>query len=159
MTSIAVSSTPPSFVHEGKLSRLSLREYANSGNLCVLFSFRTTISVTEVLRLFSNMVSPRAFSCVNANTTFSAPTDIHLLSPASATYPTKPEQYASRPVPSLGDWQELWAAWDMVTRGMTPEEELLSKPIKLRNDLIFYLGHIPGFCGMLSRGKAPWYTA
>lgn len=32
---------------------------------------------------------------------------------------------------------------------MTPDEELLSKPIKLRNDLIFYLGHIPEFCGML----------
>lgn len=72
--------------------------------------------------------------------------NVHLLSPASTTYPTKPEDYASRPVPSLKDWQELWAAWDTVTRGMTPQEELLSKPIKLRNDLIFYLGHIPGFC-------------
>lgn len=30
---------------------------------------------------------------------------------------------------------------------MTPEDEFLSKPIKLRNDLIFYVGHIPGFCG------------
>lgn len=33
-------------------------------NLCVLFSFRTIISVTEDLRLFSNMVSPRTF-CVS----------------------------------------------------------------------------------------------
>jgi hypothetical protein len=28
---------------------------------------------------------------------------------------------------------------------MIPEEELLSKPIKLRNECIFYLGHIPTF--------------
>lgn len=75
--------------------------------------------------------------------------DLHLLSPASKSFPTKPQNYASHPIPSLSDWQELWAAWDSVTRGMTPEEELLSKPIKLRNDLIFYLGHIPNFCGML----------
>jgi len=30
---------------------------------------------------------------------------------------------------------------------MVPKEELLNKPIKLRNDLIFYLGHIPTFAG------------
>ena len=28
---------------------------------------------------------------------------------------------------------------------MVPKDELLNKPIKLRNDLIFYLGHIPAF--------------
>jgi len=36
-------------------------------------------------------------------------------------------------------------AWDCVTRDMIPEEELLDKPIKLRNACIFYLGHIPTF--------------
>lgn len=30
---------------------------------------------------------------------------------------------------------------------MVPRDELLNKPIKLRNDLIFYLGHIPTFAG------------
>lgn len=30
---------------------------------------------------------------------------------------------------------------------MVPKDELLNKPIKLRNDLIFYLGHIPTFLG------------
>lgn len=73
--------------------------------------------------------------------------DIHLLSPAAIAYPLKADEYASQPVPSLKDWQELWAAWDTVTRAMTPQGELLSKPIKLRNDLIFYHGHIPSFAG------------
>jgi hypothetical protein len=62
----------------------------------------------------------------------------------------RPERYASHPVPSLKDWQEVWATWDTVTLGMTPVDEFLSKPIKLRNDLIFYLGHIPAFCGIVS---------
>lgn len=35
--------------------------------------------------------------------------------------------------------------WDTVTRGMIPNDELLNKPIKLRNACIFYLGHIPTF--------------
>jgi hypothetical protein len=30
---------------------------------------------------------------------------------------------------------------------MVPKDELLNTPIKLRNDLIFYLGHIPAFAG------------
>lgn len=33
---------------------------------------------------------------------------------------------------------------------MIPQEDLLSKPIKLRNSLIFYLGHIPTFAGECS---------
>jgi len=61
------------------------------------------------------------------------------------SWPVNPEQYASNPVPSLQDWEGLWKAWDTVTRGMVPQDELLSKPIKLRNACIFYLGHIPAF--------------
>ena len=87
----------------------------------------------------------------NANLSFSRVTDVHFLSPAARAYPTKAKEYALQPVPSLKDWHELWAAWDTVTRAMTPEKELLSKPIELRNDLIFYLGHIPAFAGMLYR--------
>ena len=60
-------------------------------------------------------------------------------------FPAKPEAYAPKPVPSLAEWQELWSTWDAVTRQMIPEDELLSKPIKLRNECIFYLGHIPTF--------------
>ncbi|KAJ5690496.1 hypothetical protein N7462_004888 [Penicillium macrosclerotiorum] len=70
---------------------------------------------------------------------------VHLLSTAALHIPTQPSQYAAHPVPSLNDFQSLWTAWDIVTKTMIPREELLSKPIKLRNALIFYLGHIPTF--------------
>lgn len=63
----------------------------------------------------------------------------------TAMFPTKPEEYATHPVPSLEEWRQLWKAWDSVSRQMIPENELLSKPIKLRNACIFYLGHIPTF--------------
>jgi L-histidine Nalpha-methyltransferase / hercynylcysteine S-oxide synthase len=60
-------------------------------------------------------------------------------------YPLKPEMYAPSPVPTLKEWEQLWASWDNLTQQMIPKEELLSKPIKLRNACIFYLGHIPTF--------------
>ena len=81
---------------------------------------------------------------------------IHLLTPVVRAYPTQPQEYAARPVPSIEDWYGLWAAWDTVTRGMIPQEDLLDKPIKLRNSLIFYLGHIPTFAG--SFGSLPRRT-
>lgn len=56
-----------------------------------------------------------------------------------------PAVYAANSVPTLDDWQGLWTVWDVVTRRMIPDEELLEKPIKLRNACIFYLGHIPTF--------------
>lgn len=60
----------------------------------------------------------------------------------------RPEDYAARPLPSLSDYTDLWAAWDTVSQGMVLREELLSQPIKLRNALVFYLGHIPTFLDM-----------
>jgi hypothetical protein len=74
-------------------------------------------------------------------------TDIHTLSSASLDFPIKTPQYAASAIPSLEDFQSLWTSWDIATKGMVPRDELLSKPIKLRNALIFYLGHIPTFCG------------
>lgn len=56
-----------------------------------------------------------------------------------------PAVYAGSVLPTLEDWKGVWAAWDTVTRQMLPNEELLDKPIKLRNACIFYLGHIPTF--------------
>ncbi|KAL4764730.1 DUF323 domain protein [Aspergillus foveolatus] len=70
---------------------------------------------------------------------------LHLLQPAALDLPLRPSQYAAGPIPSLNDFQAQWTAWDIVTKAMIPQEELLSKPIKLRNSLIFYLGHIPTF--------------
>ncbi|KKK26388.1 hypothetical protein ARAM_006780 [Aspergillus rambellii] len=70
---------------------------------------------------------------------------IHLLYPAALDFPTSPSEYAAHPIPSLKEFQSMWTAWDIVTKAMVSQEELLSKPIKLRNALIFYLGHIPTF--------------
>jgi L-histidine Nalpha-methyltransferase / hercynylcysteine S-oxide synthase len=56
-----------------------------------------------------------------------------------------PSQYAKSALPSLADWEALWATWDLVTREMLPDRLMMEKPIKLRNACIFYLGHIPTF--------------
>ncbi|KAL8807284.1 MAG: hypothetical protein Q9182_000789 [Xanthomendoza sp. 2 TL-2023] len=60
-------------------------------------------------------------------------------------FPKRPEEYAAQPVPTLPEFRQLWALWDIVTRQMIPDDELLSKPILLRNCYLFYLGHIPTF--------------
>lgn len=61
------------------------------------------------------------------------------------TFDLLPSLYAQSALPSLRDWEFMWAAWDDVTKKMLPNDELLEKPIKLRNACIFYLGHIPTF--------------
>jgi hypothetical protein len=68
-----------------------------------------------------------------------------MLSRPKMPFPLIPKAYASSPLPSFDDWEALWASWDVVTQDMIPDEELLNKPIKLRNACIFYLGHIPTF--------------
>ncbi|CAN9352168.1 unnamed protein product [Alternaria alternata] len=70
---------------------------------------------------------------------------LHFVSKPAVFFHTKPKEYAANPVPSLAEWRELWTAWDAVSKDMISEEELLSKPIKLRNECIFYIGHIPTF--------------
>ncbi|KAJ5561057.1 Methyltransferase domain of unknown function DUF2260 [Penicillium sp. DV-2018c] len=70
---------------------------------------------------------------------------VHLLSPAALDESMSPSEYAPQPIPNIDNFQSLWTAWDLATRTMIPREELLSKPIQLRNALIFYLGHIPTF--------------
>ena len=57
----------------------------------------------------------------------------------------KAEEYALEPVPSIVEFEQLWDAWDLVTQGMVSKEDVLSKPINLRHQCIFYLGHIPAF--------------
>ncbi|KAH8696526.1 putative N-methyltransferase [Talaromyces proteolyticus] len=82
---------------------------------------------------------------------------LHMLSPASLEFKTRPAEYAPSSVPSWGEWRSLWTAWDIVSKTMVPRDELISKPIKLRNALIFYLGHIPTFLDIhltrATRGK------
>ncbi|KAF2240140.1 hypothetical protein EV356DRAFT_438136 [Viridothelium virens] len=70
---------------------------------------------------------------------------LHMLSKPMFSFSLKPEEYAKHPVPSVEEWRNGWAAWDVVTQGMISKDELLSKPIKLRNACIFYVGHIPAF--------------
>ena len=81
------------------------------------------------------------------NFAYLSQTDIHLLSPAALDVSMNPSRYAAQPIPTIDNFQSLWTAWDLATKTMIPREELLSKPIKLRNALIFYLGHIPTFFG------------
>ncbi|KAJ3569595.1 hypothetical protein NP233_g4946 [Leucocoprinus birnbaumii] len=52
-------------------------------------------------------------------------------------------------IPTLEEWDKLWAAWDMVTLQMIPHEMLHQKPIDLRHKCLFYIGHIPTFLDML----------
>lgn len=68
-----------------------------------------------------------------------------MLQKPSFNFGTTPEVYAPEPVPTLLEWQQLWGSWETVTLGMIPQDQLLSKPIDLRNPCIFYLGHIPTF--------------
>ena len=68
-----------------------------------------------------------------------------MLSKPKMAFGLIPSVYARSALPSLEEWESLWAAWDTLTQEMLPPEELLSKPIKLRNACIFYLGHIPNF--------------
>ena len=73
---------------------------------------------------------------------------MYLVAKKKFALPLRPEQYVPEPVPTLAEWQSLWQLWDTVSRHMIPDEELLGKPIKLRNACIFYLGHIPTFFDM-----------
>ncbi|KAI8956087.1 DUF323 domain protein [Xylaria longipes] len=70
---------------------------------------------------------------------------LHLLIKNPLSFSLNPLEYARESVPLMNDWKSLWAVWDTITRRMLPNEELLDKPIKLRNACIFYLGHTPAF--------------
>ena len=80
-----------------------------------------------------------------------------MLQRAGSPLPLDPCLYAAEALKTLQDWNELWEAWDIVTRQMLPEGELHEKPIKLRNACIFYLGHIPAFLDIKLTGitKSP----
>lgn len=97
-------------------------------------------SKSSALASFSVVKSDQRFLCLV----------VHLLSPAhSSPYGISglKMDYARDVVPSIDDYEKLWKLWDAATTSMVPKEELLSKPINLRNNLIFYLGHIPTFTG------------
>ncbi|KAK0620319.1 C-type lectin protein [Immersiella caudata] len=70
---------------------------------------------------------------------------LHMLTKPRMSFSLMPSLYARSVLPTVEDWEALWASWDIVTLEMLPQQELLEKPIKLRNACIFYLGHIPTF--------------
>ncbi|KAK2839253.1 hypothetical protein FQN49_006323 [Arthroderma sp. PD_2] len=79
--------------------------------------------------------------------------NLHILSSSSAKMqpgqlPKKRAEYMKGVVPSLEEFEAVWKLWDTATTAMVPKTDLLSKPIHLRNSLIFYLGHIPAFMDM-----------
>lgn len=83
---------------------------------------------------------------------------LHMLQKSAMPFSLIPSLYAAEPLPAVQDWEALWKAWDVVTQGMLPHEELNEKPIKLRNACIFYLGHIPTFLDIQltkTTGQAP----
>jgi hypothetical protein len=71
--------------------------------------------------------------------------DLHLLTLPPPAFALDAATYAARPVPSVEEFEQLWAVWDFLTTKLIPKQELLSKPIRLRNCCLFYLGHIPTF--------------
>ena len=48
-------------------------------------------------------------------------------------------------LPTVEEWQDMWAAWDFINRRMIPPSMLFQKPIDLRHICLFYQGHIPTF--------------
>lgn len=86
-----------------------------------------------------------------------------MLQRAGLPFSKVPTLYAAAPLPTMHDWEALWSAWDTVTKGMLPPQELTEKPIKLRNACIFYLGHIPAFLDIqlvkTMPGAAPTHPA
>lgn len=66
--------------------------------------------------------------------------------PAVYTFPNSNRVEPPFPtIPTLDEWKNQWALWDMVTLGMIPPAMLHQKPIHLRHKCLFYLGHIPAY--------------
>ena len=98
-------------------------------------------SAEEVLILWENAGLQAIGSWADCNNLY----DVHLAQKPPFRFGLRPEVYAADFIPTLEQWQQLWKAWDMVTRGMLTRELLNKKPIDLRHECIFYCGHIPTF--------------
>ncbi|KAF5380666.1 hypothetical protein D9757_007044 [Collybiopsis confluens] len=70
-----------------------------------------------------------------------------LLKPAGnfAGIPNKSISSSPFGIPSVQEWENIWALWDTITLRMIPPSMLFQKPIDLRHICLFYLGHIPTF--------------
>ncbi|RKF58593.1 Ergothioneine biosynthesis protein 1 [Golovinomyces cichoracearum] len=73
---------------------------------------------------------------------------LYLLKKDQKVFEAKTELNSISSLPTLEDWRALWQIWDKITRDMIAEISLHQKPIKYRNPIIFYLGHVPTFLDM-----------
>ncbi|TQS35347.1 hypothetical protein Golomagni_04234 [Golovinomyces magnicellulatus] len=73
---------------------------------------------------------------------------LYLLKKDQFEFEAKTELNTKSGFPTLEDWRALWRLWDRITREMIPEISLHQKPIRYRNPIIFYLGHVPTFLDM-----------
>lgn len=113
-------------------------------------------SSKEVTELFDSAKLSRVETWADSKQQY----DLHLVSKAPFYQSmAKADGSVDSLLPSLSDWDDLWAAWDTVTLTMIPKEMLLEKPIDLRHPCIFYIGHIPTFLDIiLSRHLKEPYT-
>ncbi|KAJ3786335.1 C-type lectin protein [Lentinula aff. detonsa] len=121
---------------------------ANHAQLLNAFGFAGLRSVVA----FSSC-EPKAYTYILERPPVVFPTMVHTPSycPAylSESSSFKPNADGIPNIPTLSEWNILWAAWDLVTLRMIPSEMLLQKPIDLRHKCLFYIGHIPTFLDML----------
>lgn len=68
-----------------------------------------------------------------------------LFAPLSSLTASGAEKRSPFSMPTLDEWQTMWAAWDFITQRMIPPSMLFQKPIDLRHICLFYMGHIPTF--------------
>ncbi|KAL8872531.1 MAG: hypothetical protein Q9174_001851 [Haloplaca sp. 1 TL-2023] len=102
-------------------------------------SYKYSIAQSDELWYKAGMVKQACFG--NSTNDY----HLHILGRQPLGFPLESSEYAAQPVPNVEEFKALWAAWDVVTQHMIPRDALLSKPIKLRNCCVFYLGHIPNF--------------
>ena len=111
-------------------------------------NIRSQTTPAEALNIFSSSGLRVIFSIsigaqgVPQPTLGGGRTTLYLLERPQVSFVPLPS-VASFGVPTPDDWRALWAAWDLVTLGMIPQEMLHQKPIDLRHKCLFYIGHIP----------------
>ena len=124
----------------------ALRNVRISRLTSIYLSAQTTPA--EALNVFSLSGLRVVFSVSSGTDSVPPPTlgggkaSLYLLERPQASFSPLPS-LAPFGVPMLDDWRALWAAWDLVTLGMIPEDMLHQKPIDLRHKCLFYIGHIP----------------
>lgn len=106
------------------------------------------LTAEQALNTFSDNGLRSIYSVRSANGDLT----LHCLEYPQVSFPPllpPTSSYSPFGVPTIDEWHNLWAAWDLVTLDMIPKEMLHEKPIDLRHKCLFYIGHIPTFLDML----------